>query len=340
MKKSTAWTDDGVEEIPDATASGSKAAPADARDPSSITTGVPVAGADGQPPAEEEPDDGKPGCCGRCCRGFCKGMGLVVKGLLYFLLYIIGLAFLIALVAMHIAFRVMHVVMNILAQCRRADLDMLSTFGYGSDDEASGTEGDEEREDKEANDRWDEYQEGRRNGGGGKHAASSSLRQSGSSANLGASTSGATAINVDEPPPRPRRTRQQLEEAKQRRLAKRRDDQQRITALLSDQPDPGAADGTNGKIKPPKFVSCGCVTQAVIAFFGMLMVSITYLFFALSMATLLGIVALCCGMFPSTTVTMMSVAKDFQERNDILCRRPYVPTAPPPEEPPASQQKR
>jgi len=302
-------------------------------------------------------DDGQPGCCSRCCGACGRGIAFVFRALFWLLAYIIGFVFVVVLGSMHISFRIVHAVFNLLAQLRRADLDMVKEFDYERESDASGTEGEEEAADMQAIEDRERFeaeqsganfgapgQPGRMGGGAGGSAyraaeerGSANHSRSGSAA-ASPKKGGAAADDLNQTTssavfvPPPKRTRDEIKEARKTRRAQRADDRRRVRAMLLGQEDPGASDGTNRPVKPPKFASCRCVAQAFVAFIGMMMVSITFLFYSLAQVTLLGLVALLSILVPRTTVAGMQMAKEFEERNDILCRRPWVPPPPPPQE--------
>jgi hypothetical protein len=226
-----------------------------------------------------------------------------VIGLL--LLYVLGIILVIVLGALHAVFRILHTMMNLLAQCRRADIDVLQEFHYESEDsEGSGSELEREREDLAYVDEFERNEQ---------RLMILGQRQPPTPSKGG----------DDEVPKimsRPKRTREDIKEARVARKAKKIDDAKRIVALLNNQPDPGVTEGFKSELTPPKFVSPQCAFSALVASAGMFMVSLTYMFYALSYATLLGIVALISMMFPSTTVGGMRVVKEFQDQSDIIAR--------------------
>lgn len=305
---------------------------------------------------DEDDDDGRPGCCSRCCGACCWGIGMVFRGIGWLIAYLIGFVLIIALGCLHIGFRIFHAVFNLLAQLRRADLDMVKEFDYEDESDASGTEGDEERADMEAIEDHERFQAEQQqqqqassssaNFGSGSLAPSQGQRMGGGGGGgaYRSTSSGGSAGGGQQQPdlqqqqqqsvyvPPPKRTRDEIKEARKARRKYRDDDRRRVTAMLAGHDDPGAADGSNRPVKPPKFASCRCVAQVFIAFLGMLMVSIAFLFYSLSQVTLLGIVALLSILLPRTTIGGMQMAKEFEERNDILCKRPWVPPPPPPQE--------
>lgn len=315
------------------------------------------ADADGAEGDDEEIDQG-PGCCSRCCAGCCRGVGYVFKAIGYLLLYIFGIVFLLVLIALHITFRIVHTIMNVFAQCRRADLNMIGEFKYDDDDMLSGSEAEEEEEALRQIEAYEEqehratmmassggfgsgaYAPSGSYGAGspghsgayapsGAYGASSPTLRSSSQGSMSAAGSAPGAVvgqaQLPDYIPRPRKTREQIDAQRERRREKKRLDHERVRVMLSGQPDPGG----EGDIAPPKFVSCGCVVRSFVACVGMFMVAITYLFYALSQITLLGVVALLALLFPPTTVTGMMVVKEFQDRNDILCKDPDAVRAPP-----------
>jgi hypothetical protein len=285
---------------------------------------------DAENDSDSESDDGKPGCCSRCCGSCCRGVALVFRAIFWLIAYIVGFVFLIALGALHITFRIFHAVFNLLAQLRRADLDMVKEFDYENESDATGTEADEEAADVQAIEDHErfraEQQQQQQQASGASYRSAPSGNGRGKSEDLPNSASA-----VVPPPPPPKRNRDEIAAARKERCEHRKDDRRRVRAMLAGGEDPGAADGTNRPVKPPKFVSCGCALQAFVAFVGMLMVSVTFLFYSLSQVTLLGIVALLSVLVPRTTVAGMQMAREFEERNDILCRRPWVPPPPQPE---------
>jgi hypothetical protein len=313
---------DDVEEIPSTTAVDMKGADTDKADKEKAEKEK--AEKEKKKKEEEEEAEGKPSCCSRCCGccGSCCRITFKVIG--YFFLYLFGFVFLNVFGVLHLVFRILHTVLNIFAQCRRADIDVMQEIHYDSSSELSGSDGDKEREELLHIEEYErEKAGGNRNGGGGAGAGGWSAGQAQQPAEKGK--------GAKEKPPLapPKRTREQIAQVRAARKLKKVDDARRVAVILNGQPDPGPKQGT-GPIKAPKFVSCGCVGRSFIACLGMFMVSITYLFFALSHLTLLGIVALLSVMFPKLTVGGMSAVKEFQERCDILCRRP--PPPPPPAE--------
>jgi hypothetical protein len=294
--------------------------------------------------ADEEEDDTEPGCCSRCCAGCCRGIGFVLMLFIYLILYIIGFAFLIALGALHLTFRIVHAIFNLFAQLRRANIDMVREFDYGNESDASGSELEQELEDAAALDAYEkqqvelQQQQSLGVGGGGNAAGPNtaarqrSVAASGGKYQTQPGAQGHEGAGGEVPLAKPKRTRQDLEKAREYRRKLREDDKRRVRAVLEGKEDPGAADGTNRIYKPPNFASCGCAAQVFIAFIGTVMVSITFLFYALAQITLLGFVALLSAMIRKSTVGGMMLVKEFQERNDIVVKRPWVQPPPPQED--------